>query len=144
MALVGAAALVAAALLRLRQTWVVITVSGPSMQPSYHNGDRVAVRRSPPHEIATGDVVVVEWPGHGPARSRAARHLDEGRWLIKRVGATAGEPVPAGIPVDDDVVPPGKLVLLGDNPDASYDSRMAGYFPTAALLGGVARTMRRT
>ena len=62
--------------------------------------------------------------------------------MIKRVAAVAGEPVPHGIPVPDAVVPDGKLVLLGDNADASFDSRVAGYFSADRLLGGVVRRMR--
>jgi signal peptidase I len=37
------------------------------------------------------------------------------------------------------LVPPGKLVLLGDNPEWSYDSRQVGYFPGERLLGIVVR-----
>jgi signal peptidase I len=33
------------------------------------------------------------------------------------------------------------LVLLGDNPDWSYDSRQFGYFPAERLLGVVVRTI---
>jgi signal peptidase I len=62
--------------------------------------------------------------------------------MIKRVGAVAGEPVPEGIPVPDAVVPEGKLVLLGDNAEISFDSRIVGYFPAELLLGGVVRRMR--
>jgi signal peptidase I len=114
------------------------------MEPTFHHGDRVAVRRTPPFMVSTGDVVVIEqsdfdhmWknvPGQG-------RIQDGRRWMIKRVRAVAGEPVPDGIPVPDAVVPEGKLVLLGDNADSSYDSRVAGYFPTERLLGGVVRRM---
>lgn len=136
---VAATAVAAAALLQLRRTWVVITVSGPSMQPTYRDGDRVVVRRRMP--VATGDVIVIENRGAGSARAARPHDLKIDRWMIKRVGAVAGEPVPSGIPVDDEVVPPGQLVLLGDNPAASFDSRAAGYFPATAMLGKVTRQM---
>jgi signal peptidase I len=141
------AALVAAAtsvvVWRLRRGWAVVTVEGSSMEPTFHHGDRVVVRRTPPFAVSSSDVVVIEqhvvdhaWH-NGPVRV-----LDGRRWMIKRVGAVAGEPVPAGIPVPDAIVPEGSIVLLGDNADASYDSRMAGYFPVGRLLGGVVRRMR--
>ena len=162
MTVAAVAAVATAALVHLRRTWVVITVSGASMEPTFHDGDRVAVRRSPPHPVATGDVVVVEWQSpaglrdatverQSPAglrdatveRPKAPRPLQREKWMIKRIGAVAGEPVPRGIPVDDELVPAGQLVLLGDNVGASYDSRVAGYFPVTALLGGVVRRMSR-
>jgi signal peptidase I len=33
------------------------------------------------------------------------------------------------------------LVLLGDNPAASFDSRQAGFFPAERLLGAVVRRL---
>ena len=127
---------------RLRRDWAVITVEGPSMEPTLHQGDRVAVRRIPAFTVSTGDVVVIErHDGFPVPRSRRARIRADRRWMIKRVGAMAGEPVPEGIPVPDTVVPEGKLVLLGDNAGASFDSRTAGYFSAELLLGGVVRRM---
>jgi signal peptidase I len=133
---------VVAGVYRLHRGWAVITVEGPSMEPTLREGDRVVVRRTPPFRIATGEVVVTEQPGRDGAWHHPPGQLRGGRqWMIKRVGAVAGEPVPDGIPVPDAVVPEGKLVLLGDNPGASYDSRKAGYFPADRLLGGVLRRM---
>lgn len=113
----------------LRRSWAVVTVEGLSMEPTFHDGDRVAVRRRR-FAVATGDVVVIRPPRVGRAG-----------FVIKRVAAVAGEPVPHGIPVPDAVVPDGKLVLLGDNAEASFDSRVAGYFSADRLLGGVVRRM---
>ncbi|MET9295509.1 S26 family signal peptidase [Streptomyces sp. NPDC003077] len=64
------------------------------------------------------------------------------RWIIKRVAAAPGDPVPrASVPAlataPEERVPPGRLVLLGDNPGASLDSRQYGYFPIARVLGTV-------
>ncbi|MGH8965641.1 MAG: S26 family signal peptidase [Actinomycetes bacterium] len=131
---VGLAAAAAVGVCWLRRNWAVITVEGPSMEPTFHQGDRVAVRRTPAFIVASGDVVVIERYNDFSDRRRT--------WVIKRVGAVAGEPVPDGIPVPDAVVPAGKLVLLGDNAVASLDSRTVGFFSADLLLGGVVRRMR--
>ncbi|MEJ3654363.1 S26 family signal peptidase [Actinomycetes bacterium KLBMP 9759] len=127
----------------LRRNWVVITVEGPSMEPTFYAGDRVAVRRTPRFKVSTGDVVVTRQLNGRPATARSSSRTVAGSWMIKRVGAMSGDPVPAGIPVSDEIVPPGQLVLLGDNSSASFDSRVNGYFPEADLLGGVVRKMSR-
>jgi signal peptidase I len=126
-----------------------VTVRGRSMEPSYHDGDRVLVRRI--RTPATGQVVVVEQPGVDgqwldPPLSAGADNtrLSGRRWLIKRVAAVPGEPVPrAGFPslaqAEEDAVPPGKVVLVGDNRRLSLDSRRIGYFPAERVLGVVAR-----
>jgi signal peptidase I len=106
------------------------------MEPTFHDGDRVAVRRRR-LAVSSGDVVVI-----GPLQADRDRMLDGGQFVIKRVAAVAGEPVPHGIPVPDAVVPESKLVLLGDNAAASFDSRAAGYFSADLLYGGVVRRMR--
>jgi signal peptidase I len=67
--------------------------------------------------------------------------------MIKRLAALPGESVPPmAVPADTgpgaEVVPPRMLVLLGDNPDSSYDSREFGYFPAERLLGVVMRQLR--
>ncbi|MEJ3654115.1 S26 family signal peptidase [Actinomycetes bacterium KLBMP 9759] len=143
--LTGAAASCAAVAF-VRQRYAVVTVHGESMEPAFRHGDRVVVRR--PVDARAGDVVVVEQPEPSridPRRrwSRPATGRPSGRhWMIKRVGAAAGDPVPGGIPVPDEVVPPGQLILLGDNASTSYDSRFAGYFPVERVLGGVLRRLR--
>ncbi len=127
----------------LRRGWAVITVDGPSMEPTFHQGDRVVVRRTPRFAVSSGDVVVIE-KADVPLtlRYRPGRIRDGRRWVIKRVSAVPGDPVPDGVPVPDVIVPEGKLVLLGDNARNSVDSRMVGYFPAEALLGGVVRRLR--
>ncbi|MFC5899318.1 S26 family signal peptidase [Streptomyces zhihengii] len=126
-----------------------VTVRGRSMEPSYHEGDRVLVRRI--RTPAAGQVVVVEQPGVDgqwlgpplPAGADNAR-MSRRRWLIKRVEAVPGDPVPrAGFPslsqAKEDAVPPGKVVLVGDNQRLSLDSRLIGYFPAERVLGVVVR-----
>lgn len=127
---------------------VAVTVSGRSMEPAHHEGDQVLVRRRA--VPVAGAVVVVErppfrspWmeppvaPGAGP------QVIYQRQWVIKRVAAVPGDRVPRdGVPALADapspVVPPGMLVLLGDNEAESYDSRQVGYFPAARILGTVA------
>jgi signal peptidase I len=69
--------------------------------------------------------------------------------VIKRVAAVPGDPRPkAWLPATrqptEAHVPTGKLVLLGDNPDWSNDSRQMGYFPAEQLLGVVVRRIARS
>ncbi|GAA1684086.1 S26 family signal peptidase [Fodinicola feengrottensis] len=109
---------------------IAVIVRGVSMEPTYRDGDRVLARRG--HSPVVGQVVVVEIPTGSP--------VGTGGWMIKRVVAVAGDPVPrdradALADVPEDRVPAGKIVLVGDNPAASYDSRTAGYFRTDRVLG---------
>ena len=144
------AVMLAAAVLVLRGQIAVVTVCGMSMQPTYHDGDRVLVRRAGLGAVRPGDVVVVERPAPGgrwltplprwPGRSRG--------WMIKRVAAVPGDlvpdlthPSPLTPPLRailaDDRVPPGNFLVVGDNPGGSYDSRVFGYCPSGRLLGVV-------
>ncbi|MFE0191448.1 S26 family signal peptidase [Streptomyces sp. NPDC058989] len=137
----------------LRRRLVAVTVRGASMEPAYRDGDRVLVRRG--RLPAPGQVVVVtDLPDTGPTadaatapvRATAARAVPGPALVIKRVAAVPGDPVPrdrvaalAGVP--ERYVPRGQLVLLGDNPAASFDSRHRGYFPAACVVGTVWRSL---
>ena len=123
---------------------VVVDVQGPSMEPTLYDGDRVLVRRTPLTAVRTGDLVVV-------ARPHSAEFAAAGSWVIKRVAATAGEQIPPVIRhswAENDIdfagalVPEGRLLLLGDNPDRSGDSRHWGFTAGDAVLGVVTRSMR--
>ncbi|GAA3727596.1 hypothetical protein GCM10022225_06180 [Plantactinospora mayteni] len=126
----------------LRRAHLVVTVRGPSMVPTYQHGDRLLARRRAGRRVRVGQVVVVDLPERlrpipewvTPEESLANRRV------IKRVAAVAGDPVPFRID-DSPVVPPGQLVLLGDNPDGSGDSRLYGYVPTDAVVGVVLRPL---
>lgn len=123
----------------------MVTVEGSSMEPTFQHGDCVAVRRTPPFKASSGDVVVVERPYSGKPWGRPSVQIGDGhQWIIKRVRAISGEPVPEGIPVADLIVPAGQLILLGDNVNYSHDSRVMGYYPTERLLGGVVRRIGRS
>ncbi len=131
----------------LRYRVVRVTVRGSSMAPVYEDGARVLVHRG--GRIAVGRVVVLERPARGVTwplpsvdRATSSRTVAARQWIIKRVAAVPGDPAPLDrMPALDrtagPLVPPGRLVLLGDNPLNSYDSRQAGYFPVERVLGTV-------
>lgn len=133
------AALIAAAWW-IRRRYVLVTIEGNSMLPSFEPGDRVLVRRVGTETLRRGQVVVAALPAEGAQAEPGVTRLG-GSWMIKRIAALPGDPV-AGYGLAEpqgDRVLAGKLVLLGDNPDASHDSRRLGYFDAADLLGVVVR-----
>lgn len=80
------------------------------MLPALHPGDWLLVDTEayegrPPRP---GEVVVVPDPRHAQ------------RWLVKRVASTAAD---------------GRLVLVGDRPDASTDSRTFGTVDPSVVIG---------
>lgn len=132
----------------LRRRVAVVTVSGLSMHPTLNSGDRVLVRRSSISQLRTGQIVVIERPGQqhplGSLRLRWPPRPDG--WLIKRVAAMPGERAPAVVlsewgPGAEPVVPPGKLVVLGDNPVSGLDSRLVGYIAAEQVLGVMIRAL---
>jgi nickel-type superoxide dismutase maturation protease len=86
-----------------------VVVEGRSMEPTLGPGDRLLVLRA--RRMRAGDLVAARDPRAG------------GRVLVKRVSAV----------LDNGVV------LRGDNPEASTDSRVFGTVPTHAVLGRVVR-----
>jgi signal peptidase I len=121
----------------LRGRYMAVTVLGSSMAPTYRNGDRVLVRRG--SAVEPGQVVVLEESGFRSTESHRS-------WIIKRVIATPGDPVPRDrIPAltaaPEDYVPAGTLVLLGDNPESSVDSRQLGYYSGENIAGTVLRVL---
>ncbi|HEY7069475.1 MAG TPA: S26 family signal peptidase, partial [Acidimicrobiales bacterium] len=64
-------------------------------------------------------------------------------WIIKRAVAVAGDPLAPHL-VDDRArtfVPADRLVVLGDNPNRSYDSRDFGFVEPQRLFGVVFRRL---
>ncbi|MFI6735974.1 S26 family signal peptidase [Nonomuraea sp. NPDC050451] len=127
-------------LLVLRRRLAVVVVSGLSMEPTFHAGDRLLVRRTGLARISPGDVVVFEtpdWLGTGEPLP------PERRWMVKRAVALPGDPVPDSVraAVPDRRVAPDRLVVLGDNPSASFDSRQCGLIDGDTLLGVVLRRL---
>ncbi|MGB7413770.1 MAG: S26 family signal peptidase [Thermosynechococcaceae cyanobacterium] len=104
-----------------------LRVVGLSMIPTLFPRDEVLVdgqayRSSLP---TVGDIVVAEHPGR------------PGLQIVKRVVAvTVGEVYPKAIGAQE-IAPRYFCTLLGDNPDASTDSRSFGDIPVQKLLGKV-------
>jgi signal peptidase I len=133
MLIAGAVMLVAAGgvVLWIRAVVLVAVVRGPSMQPAYADGDRLVARRrrSAPRR---GDVVVFRNP-----RPHGVPGSSDGPLLIKRVAAGPAEEAPDGM----GVVPAGHVVVLGDNPAQSLDSRQLGFIPVGNVIATVVRRL---
>lgn len=104
----------------------IAVVNGPSMAPTLRDSDRVLVRRVRRRSLRRGDVVLAAMPT--PAGTG---------WIIKRLAALPGDPAPKVLAGPN--VPDGMVVLLGDNPQSSVDSRDFGYVPVERLFGVVVR-----
>jgi nickel-type superoxide dismutase maturation protease len=100
-------ALPVALLWRRRAT--TVEVAGDSMRPTLDPGDRLVVIRIGRRPVRPGDLVTVP----DPRRPE--------RVMVKRVAAVTG----------------GSVVVEGDNPAASTDSRTFGPVPTSTLGGRV-------
>jgi signal peptidase I len=134
----AAAAIVVAAGWWLRRHYLAVTIDGESMTPTYPPGCRLLVRRTQGAAVRRGQVLV--FAGFPPVLDGRAR------WVVKRAAAVPGDPVPresvlALRSVPEQQVPPGHLVVLGDRPDRSYDSRQHGYITADRVLGVVVRTL---
>lgn len=131
----------------LRRSLVAVQITGSSMEPTYHSGDRVLVRRRN-GGVRVGEVVVMERPGEsgGWPTPPLDNHLRQRAWIIKRVVAVAGDPVPPDVtralPAGAGAaVPEGMVVVLGDAPGRSLDSRYIGYVPVDRILGTALRRL---
>jgi type IV secretory pathway protease TraF len=88
-------------------------------------------------------VVVLRYEAHravsGDQQNQVRVHApsDAIEWVIKRISAVAGDPVPASVLQATwgvGVVPPGSIVVLGDN-SRSFDSRSWGFVSVHDVLG---------
>ena len=147
MAIAGTAlATVASAVHVMRRRYLVVTVFGYSMTPTFRHGDRVLLRRTDRGQYRSGDVVVLQAPEESGWRHPPPQSID-GPWQIKRVAAVAGEAVPqsvaraCGQPVGSPV-PADHLVVIGDGA-VSYDSRSWGFLPADRVLGVVLRRVTK-
>ncbi len=129
-----------------RARYLITTVDGPSMEPALRSGDRLLVRRTMrPHK---GQIAVFAFPdrpgGAAPEPVEPAVRRQR-QLLIKRVVAVPGDRVSRawGGPGLRDVrgmtVPPGSLVVLGDNRATSWDSRHYGFVRMDQFVGVVIR-----
>jgi signal peptidase I len=137
-------------------------IPSASMEPTLQKGDRVLVNKLSydVHDVHRGDVVVFEIP-------QSAVGADGIKDLIKRViglpgdtiesrdgavyindrrvaepylpkGTLTGDPVNGNNPpIDRQVVPHGKVFVMGDNRGNSHDSRYAdrGPIPISSIVG---------
>lgn len=125
----------------LRWRYAIVTVQGESMEPALLDGDQVLVRRCGVGKLRTDQLVVFREPDpdgllprRRPARLTGANHGD---WIVKRVAAVPGEPVPQVVRKvvgPTAVVPPRSIVVLADAV-ASVDSRVWGLVPASCVLG---------
>jgi len=142
-AAVPVVAAIATGMLALRRRLAVVAVIGPSMQPTLAPGDRVLVRRTGLSDIRTGQIVVIEKPREDGVWAARRRPAGPREWMIKRVAAVPGDARPQAMPGGaGPVVPAGRLVVLGDNPARSLDSRQIGFIPADRVLGVVVRSMK--
>lgn len=123
-----------------------IRVEGSSMEPNFHDGDYVVVNRLTYSigEIQRGDVIVFPYP------------LNPEEDYIKRVIGLPGDRVavysgvvyvngeaidevylsaPTSQDLAEQLVPEGSVYVLGDNRDASSDSRSWGPLAIDQILG---------
>jgi len=128
----------------------VYAISGHSMEPTLHDGERVVVDKIRPAlgELQRGDLVIFVSPE------------DPSKNLIKRIIAIAGDEVELtgdkvfinGEPLEENyihrtlfpdrpgevtVVKPDHFFLLGDNRPQSRDSRQFGVIPVQLMRGKV-------
>jgi signal peptidase I len=126
---------VAIGLLVVRARLVAVTVEGDSMAPTLRPGDRVLVVKVPLRWVRRRQLVVF-------APRTEFRHASDPPWHIKRAVALPGDVVPAEVPnLAGARVPADQFVVLGDNSARSFDSRLAGYLSSDALLGVVVRRL---
>jgi signal peptidase I len=133
-ALFAAVGLAALATVAVRRWLIVVDIHGTSMEPTYGGGSRLLAVRSA--ATRRGQVVVLR-------HRRLAAPPEASAYLIKRLAALPGDPVPASVrpTVGVEIVPEGQCVALGDNKD-SVDSRSWGFVPLSDIVGRVVRALR--
>lgn len=117
--------------------FTTVVVSGNSMEPTFHNGQRLLASRAYwlVGQIQRRDIVVVRTQGQGPGQTG---------YIIKRVlglpgDAVDGANVPDSWRVSDGpfIVPEGRVYVIGDNREVSEDSRRFGPVPLDDVLGKI-------
>ncbi|MEH1124894.1 S26 family signal peptidase [Micromonospora sp. CPCC 206061] len=123
-----------------RRRFLIIDVTGDSMGPSLVHGDRLLVHRT--RRFRVGSIVVAH---HQQGRPRGASADPAATaWLVKRVAALPGDPVPESVAPavggHSRHVPDGMTVLLGEN-SQSIDSRLWGFVPLNDIEGVVVKRL---
>jgi signal peptidase I len=115
--------------------FTTVIVSGHSMEPTYHTGQRLLACKAYwlVGGIKDNDIVVIR-TGKG------------GEYIIKRVYKQAGEVVDwVNAPADwhlaegEYVVPPNSIYVIGDNRKVSEDSRSFGPVEVSRVIGKIVR-----
>ena len=126
--MVLALAATAAGLAAARLALLVIKVEGASMAPTFRPGDTVlTLRRTLRPTVRRGDIVVCRRPAGRPGPDA---------YLIKRVVAVAGDPVPDDPVRAGETISAGRVYVRGDG-DRSLDSRAFGAIPVDHVVGHV-------
>ncbi|MFJ2743200.1 signal peptidase I [Streptomyces sp. NPDC087440] len=130
-------------------------VASEAMQPTYQQGDRILVERIGADEVRQGDVVLIRVPERYRDRASIQRVIGVGGdhvvcdgTRITVNGEGVDEPyvkdgmVNAGAEPYDVRVPEGRLFLLGDNRNNSFDARFflsdqSGSVAASGLVGRV-------
>ncbi len=136
----------------------ILTVSGRSMIPSLHDGDKIFINRlafgiAEPY----GSKLLVQWAT--PKKGDIVIYLYNDKIVVKRCLATASDKLEYSkdseytlkidgkeIPLTEkqyknlknsDSVPEGYILAIGDNYDESVDSRSYGFVSVRNVLGKV-------
>lgn len=128
----------------MRWRYGVVTVRGPSMEPDLFDGDELLVRRCRAARLRRGQHVIFREPGLPRRRPVALTWAGQDVWVIKRIAAISGDPVPASVRAavsGTPLVPRRSVVVLG-NETASRDSRDWGFIPSSHIFGVSIRRLR--
>ena len=129
-AVAGLVAIVFAMLRTRYSPWLIAKIDGNSMYPALRHGERILVRRRAASSLRTGQIVLAsqpqltetgDWtwpPPESPVKQR--------KLVVKRIGAIEGD----------------AIELLGDNVNASTDSRELGLVGSEHIVGVYVRRMR--
>jgi signal peptidase I len=130
-----------------------LVVDGPSMRPSFRDGQMVMVDRLA-FGIRSPAGYLLRWSRPRRGQLLVFRNPQDGRLVFKRCIGEAGAglvPVSGGLSVggavipldpsqafhfmDSGTVPPGCVFVSGDNPPESVDSRDYGCVPIEKIIG---------
>jgi len=139
LSIVGVACLLVLGLGLLRWRYILIHVRGTSMLPTFKPGDRVLVRSGIHGRLHVGTIVVIRSPVDILTADPFWPGVASGLWIIKRIAALPGDPVPADMRAaagETNMVPPGMFMISADN-SSGVDSRNLGFLPISDILGAV-------
>ena len=133
----------------------IVHIRGSSMEPTFRDGDAVLINKLAYGLVKPfGDSVLCSW--QEPEAGDIVIYLHEGKLVIKRCIAVAAAPLDYSYNIGYTLavngqrfplseakyenmalagrVPDGMILAVGDNPDASIDSRDYGFIPLYNVL----------